>query len=31
MPPFWNNWGDRGRIAGGTEHPHRTPLVACIS
>jgi hypothetical protein len=23
-PPFWHNWGDRGIIAGGAEHPHRT-------
>jgi hypothetical protein len=28
--PFWHNWGDRGRIAGGAEHPHRTWLPGCI-
>jgi hypothetical protein len=28
-PPFWHNWGDRGRIAGGPEHCHRT-LTGCI-
>jgi hypothetical protein len=21
--PFWHNWGDRGRLACGAEHPHR--------
>jgi hypothetical protein len=25
-PSYWHNWGDRGRIAGVTEHSHRTPL-----
>jgi hypothetical protein len=29
-PPFWHNWGDWGRIAGGAEHPHRTQLPGCI-
>jgi hypothetical protein len=29
-PPFWHNWGDRGRIAGCAEHPHRTRLPGCI-
>jgi hypothetical protein len=29
-PPFWNNWGDGGRIPGGAEHPHRTRLPGCI-
>jgi hypothetical protein len=29
-PPFWHNLGDRGRIAGGAEHPHRTWLPGCI-
>jgi hypothetical protein len=29
-PSFWHNWGDRGRIAGGAEHPHRTRLPGCI-
>jgi hypothetical protein len=23
-PPFWQNWGDRGSIAGSAEHPNRT-------
>jgi hypothetical protein len=23
-PPYWHNWGDRGRMAGGAEHPHRS-------
>jgi hypothetical protein len=29
-PPFWHKLGDRGRIADGAEHPHRTQLLACI-
>jgi hypothetical protein len=29
-PPFWHNWGDRGRIAGSAEHPYRTWLPGCI-
>jgi hypothetical protein len=29
-PQFWHNWGDRGRIAGGVEQPHRTRLLGCI-
>jgi hypothetical protein len=29
IPPFWRNWGDRGRIASGAEHPHRTRLLRC--
>jgi hypothetical protein len=29
-PPFWHNRGDRDRIAGGTESPHRTRLRGCI-
>jgi hypothetical protein len=29
-PPFWHNLGDRGRIAGGAEHPRRTRLPGCI-
>jgi hypothetical protein len=24
--PFWHNWGDRGRIASGAEHPQRKRL-----
>jgi hypothetical protein len=27
---FWHRWGDRGRIAGDAEHPHRTQLPGCI-
>jgi hypothetical protein len=30
-PPFWYNWGDRGRIAGCAEHPQRTWLPGCTS
>jgi hypothetical protein len=30
IPPFWHNWGDRGRIAGGAEQPHRTLFPECI-
>jgi hypothetical protein len=26
----FDNWADRGRIAGGAEHPHRTRLPGCI-
>jgi hypothetical protein len=29
-PPFWQNWVDRGRIAGGAEHPHRIRLRGYI-
>jgi hypothetical protein len=29
-PPFWHNWGDGGRIADGSEHPHRTQLPGYI-
>jgi hypothetical protein len=29
-PPFWHNWGDRRRIAGAYEHPHRIQLPARI-
>jgi hypothetical protein len=29
-PPFWHSWGNRGRIAGCAEHPHRTWLSGCI-
>jgi hypothetical protein len=29
-PSFWYNWGDRGRIACGDEHPQRTRLPGCI-
>jgi hypothetical protein len=29
-PPFWHNCGDRGRIAGGAEHPHRIQLLGVI-
>jgi hypothetical protein len=29
MPPLWSNWGDRGRIAGGAERPHRTRFPEC--
>jgi hypothetical protein len=28
--PFWHNCGDQGRIAGCTEHPHRTRLLGFI-
>jgi hypothetical protein len=27
---LWDNWGDRGRIKGGAEHPHKTRLPGCI-
>jgi hypothetical protein len=27
--PFWHSWGDRGRLAGGAERPHRTRLPGC--
>jgi hypothetical protein len=30
IPLFWHTWGDRGRIAGGAKHPHRTQLPKCI-
>jgi hypothetical protein len=30
MPPFWYNWGSRGRIAGNAEHPLSTRLPGCI-
>jgi hypothetical protein len=29
-PPFWHNLCDRGMIAGGAEHPHRTRLPRCV-
>jgi hypothetical protein len=29
-PPFRHNSGDRGRTAGGTEHPLKTQLPRCI-
>jgi hypothetical protein len=29
-PPFWQKWGDRGRIAGGAVHPYRIRLLGCI-
>jgi hypothetical protein len=29
--PLWHNWGNRGRIASGAEHPYRTRLLGCIS
>jgi hypothetical protein len=29
-PPFWNNYGDRGWIAGGAEHIHRRRIPGCI-
>jgi hypothetical protein len=29
-PPFWNNLSDRGRIAGGAEHPHKARIPECI-
>jgi hypothetical protein len=29
-PPFWHNWCDRDRIAGGAEYPHKTRLSWCI-
>jgi hypothetical protein len=29
-PPFWHKSGDRGRIAGGAEYPHRTRLPGYI-
>jgi hypothetical protein len=29
-PPFWQNWGYRGRIASGAEHPHKTRLPGCM-
>jgi hypothetical protein len=29
-PLFLHKWGDRGRIAGSAEHPHRTRLPCCI-
>jgi hypothetical protein len=28
--PFWHNCGDRSRIAGGAEHPHRIWLPGVI-
>jgi hypothetical protein len=31
FPPYWNNWGDRGIIAGGAAHPQETQLAGCIS
>jgi hypothetical protein len=29
-PQFFRNCGDRGRIAGGAEDPHRTRLPGCF-
>jgi hypothetical protein len=29
-PPFWHNWGARGRISGGAEHPHGTQFPGSI-
>jgi hypothetical protein len=28
--PFWYNWGEQGRIAGGVKHPHRIQLPGWI-
>jgi hypothetical protein len=28
--PFWHNWGDRGRIAGDAEDPHRTQVLGIV-
>jgi hypothetical protein len=30
IPPFWRNWGDRGRFTSGAEHPHMAWLPGCI-
>lgn len=27
---IWHNWGDQGRDAGSTHHPHRSRLLGCI-
>jgi hypothetical protein len=29
-PSFWHNWGDRGALVGGAEHPYRKRLPECI-